>query len=237
MNKKALFADFFTTLNMLCGFIAILFIIKGNFITSIWLLFLAAVLDGVDGKIARQIHTDSTFGLQLDSLSDMVSFSVAPAVLVYQIKLHTLGIAGICVSFLPLIFSGIRLARFNTIQLTKPKQLYLGMPAPMATLTICSFIMFDQILPSPIDGLLLLAPVVIGTTVLMVSNLEFDKVPKLSLSKGYENTRNLSIFVLGLIFIPFFPEYVFFPLMIVYLCSAILRYFEHGEDQKREVTQ
>ena len=115
MKRRALLADFFTAINMLCGFLAILATIQKSFTTTVWLIFIAAIFDGLDGKVARKTHTDSTFGLQIDSLSDVVSFGIAPSVLVYEIHLHSFGVIGILISFLPLLSSAIRLARHNTI--------------------------------------------------------------------------------------------------------------------------
>ena len=224
MNRRALLADIFTALNMLCGFLAILVTIQKSFDRAVWLIFIAAIFDGLDGKVARKIHTDSTFGLQIDSLSDVVSFGIAPSVLVYEIHLHSLGIWGLIISFLPLLFSAIRLARHNAIGMTKPQKMYKGMPAPMATLTICSFIIVDRILPDLIANYRLLPLLVLFTSILMILKISYYKVPKLSFKEGTINTRNLIIFMGGLIFIPFFPEYIFFPLMLVYIVSGPLHW-------------
>ncbi len=232
MKHRALLADCFTILNMLCGFLAILQTFKHSFDNAVWLIFVAAIFDGLDGKVARKIHAESKFGLQIDSLSDVVSFGIAPSVLVYELHLHTLGIFSIPVSFLPLLFSAVRLARHNAIGMTGPQKMYVGMPAPMATLTICAFIIVDRVLPEVIAQYTLLAPLVVLISLLMICKIPYYKVPKLSLQESGTNTRNLIIFVGGLIFIPLFPEFVFFPLMIVYIVSGPLHWL--CENYRRE---
>ncbi|MCR4440113.1 MAG: CDP-diacylglycerol--serine O-phosphatidyltransferase [bacterium] len=233
MNRRALLADVFTALNMLCGFLGILAAVRGRWERALWLVFIAAIFDGLDGKFARAARSGQTsdFGLQLDSLSDVISFGVLPGVLAYEIFLNKLGVAGVAISFLPVLCSALRLARFNVLSMSVRSPFYVGLPAPMATLTICGFIWMDALLPDVIGGLRLLPVVVAGVSLLMVSRLPYDRMPHFAFSRGAANTRNLLIFLFGLVFIPLFPRHVFFPLMMVYVVAGIVRGLRGGPCQ------
>ncbi|RMF59707.1 MAG: CDP-diacylglycerol--serine O-phosphatidyltransferase, partial [Calditrichaeota bacterium] len=108
IHKKSIVPSLFTLLNLFFGFFAIVNAIKGNFVQASWLIVFAAVWDGIDGKVARLTHTYSDFGIQFDSITDVVSFGAAPAVLIYQVFLYKLGAAGVIISFVPLVFGAIR---------------------------------------------------------------------------------------------------------------------------------
>jgi len=218
-------ADVCTALNMFCGFLAILAAMRGWWTRALWLVFAAAIFDGLDGKLARSARSEkgSNFGLQLDSLSDVISFGVLPGVLSHEIFLKHMGVAGVVLSFLPVLCSALRLARFNVLSMAGASAFYVGMPAPMATLTICGFVWFDPLLPPAVGGLRLLPLVVASASLLMVSRLPYDKMPHFAFNRGLANTRNLLVFLFGLVFIPIFPRYVFFPLMMVYVLSGLVR--------------
>ncbi len=218
---------------MLCGFLAILSAVRGAWTRALWLAFLAAIFDGLDGKFARLAPAGkgTDFGLQLDSLSDVISFGVLPGVLSYEIFLKHMHVAGAVLGFMPVLCSALRLARFNVLSAKGSAQFYVGLPAPMGTLTVCSFIWLDPLLPAPVGGLRLLPVVLAAVCLLMVSRLPYDKMPALTFHRGWTNTRNLLIFLFGLVFIPFFPRYVFFPLMMVYVVAGLVRGLRGPEGQ------
>ena len=120
----------FTVGNMLCGFAAILASMQGRFAAAGWLIVLAGVLDGLDGRIARLAHATSEFGKEYDSLADVVSFGVAPAILVYQWRLVMLGRWGLALAFLFLVAGSVRLARFNVSTAKATKGFFTGLPIP-----------------------------------------------------------------------------------------------------------
>ena len=93
-NKYITVPNLFTTLNLFCGFLAVILILSDHLVYASWLIFAATVLDGLDGKIARASNNGSSFGLQMDSLSDLISSGMAPALLVYKAYLICLGISG-----------------------------------------------------------------------------------------------------------------------------------------------
>lgn len=111
--KRAL-PNFFTFGNMASGFFSVIAAHQGDFVSAVWLIGLAAICDTLDGVAARLTKTSSQFGIELDSIADVVSFGFAPAFLMYTLELHSLGIIGMIGSAIFLIAGGFRLARFNS---------------------------------------------------------------------------------------------------------------------------
>ena len=134
---RAVVPSLFTVLNMFSGFMSILHASRGEFIAASWFII------GGDLRRARRRHGPHheivvAFGVEFDSLSDVVSFGAAPSFLVYQIDLHRLDGVGVLVSSLPMIFGGLRLARFNWQLKGFDKDYFVGLPIPMSALTIVS---------------------------------------------------------------------------------------------------
>ncbi len=125
-----LIPSLFTVGNMLCGFAAVLHAIHGRLALAAWLLILAGVLDGLDGRIARLTHATSEFGKEYDSLADVISFGLAPAILVYQWGLWNLGRWGWATAFLFLVAGSVRLARFNVKAANGDRNYFTGLPIP-----------------------------------------------------------------------------------------------------------
>ncbi len=132
----------FTTANMLLGFYALLAGLEGQFQTAVLMLFAAACLDTLDGRIARVTGTASPFGKQYDSLADLVSFGLAPALLCYLWGLHELGRAGFAAPAAYLLCNAARLARFNVSPRTSDPAFFVGLPAPAAAGAIGSILFF-----------------------------------------------------------------------------------------------
>ncbi len=177
--SKAIFPNTFTSLNALCGFLAIIFISKGQADIGIYLIFAAAICDAIDGIIARLVGTSSKFGVELDSLSDIISFGAAPSFLVYQIFLAEYGITGMLISSSLLIFGSYRLARFN-IQLDdyQTKKEFSGLPIPTAALTLVAFAynFKNSLYPGSVQFYLLFILIII-LSLLMVSKVKYDSLP------------------------------------------------------------
>lgn len=129
MNIKNNIPNFFTFLNLALGIIAIIYIFYGNYYISALLILLAGLFDRFDGKLARKFNVDSSFGRELDSLCDLISFGVAPAILIWNIKLLRLGILGIAVIILFAVSGAYRLARYN---ITEFKGVFIGIPITVA---------------------------------------------------------------------------------------------------------
>ncbi|RKX27117.1 MAG: CDP-diacylglycerol--serine O-phosphatidyltransferase, partial [Candidatus Zixiibacteriota bacterium] len=125
-NYRGIFPGTFTMGNVVCGFLSILSSFEGNITTACWFVVLAGFLDALDGKVARLSGSASQFGVELDSLADFLSFGVAPAVLVYAIKLSSLGKWGWMISIVYIMAAAYRLARYNLLADTEEKKEFLG---------------------------------------------------------------------------------------------------------------
>lgn len=176
--------SFFTLMNLLCGFGAITQIFEENFEMAGWLIMLAAFFDALDGMMARLTNSTSIFGVELDSLSDIVSFGVAPALLVYVFGLEQFGLLGLLVSALPALCGAVRLARFNIqVELEGDKPNYFkGLPIPVQAAAIVALILnFDDassFSALSMGNMSLLMPLVAVLAILMVSTIPFDALPK-----------------------------------------------------------
>ncbi len=137
----------FTIASLFCGFYSILSAFKGDYVTAAYAILIAAVFDGLDGRVARLTGQTSTFGAELDSLCDMVSFGVAPALLAYLWALQPYGRYGWLAGFLFVATTALRLARFNTqaSEENAPKN-FVGLPCPAAAAMISASVLFGRYL-------------------------------------------------------------------------------------------
>src|SRR6195952_1949914 len=131
----------FTTAALFCGFYAIVMAMNQRFEHAAWAIFIAMVLDGLDGRVARLTNTQSEFGAQYDSLSDMVSFGAAPALVIYEWSLRGLGKLGWLAAFIYCAGAALRLARFNTNIEVVDKRYFQGLPSPAAAALVVGFVM------------------------------------------------------------------------------------------------
>lgn len=127
-----LLPSMFTVANMFCGWACIVYSMRGDFMTAAPFIGIATVLDLLDGRIARATGSTSDFGVEFDSLADIISFGVAPATLVFAWALEPLGQLGWAVAFLWLTAAAVRLARFNVQTKNSDKRYFVGMPSPAA---------------------------------------------------------------------------------------------------------
>lgn len=220
-NYKGIFPGTFTMGNVVCGFIAILSAFEGNITTACWFIILAGFLDGLDGKVARLSGGASRFGVELDSLADFLSFGVAPAVLVYTIKLNALGKWGWIISIVYMMAAAYRLARFNLLADTDEKKQFYGLPVPAAAFAVVSYIIFCYHLWEGIkfDGLLL--PMIIVLAFLMVSQVEYESVP--DRFSTTEDKIKGGLVLLGVIAVLFRPRLLLFPVVALYILTGMIR--------------
>lgn len=180
-SPKSIIANSITTLNILCGFVSIVFASQGDYKMAVIFVILAAIFDTLDGLIARLLNTSSRFGVELDSLSDVVSFGAAPAFLVYQSYAYQYGIWGILLSSSLLIFGALRLARFNImLEDISIKADFRGLPIPMAAITVSSFIYsyhHESGIVEPFNNFVI--PLIALLSLLMVSDVRYNALPKL----------------------------------------------------------
>jgi CDP-diacylglycerol--serine O-phosphatidyltransferase len=193
--------SFFTLMNLFSGFLAITQIAEGNFREACWLIVLAAFFDALDGFVARLTGGDSPFGVELDSLCDVVSFGTAPAFLIYAYGLSEYGFVGVVVAALPALCGAVRLARFNVMATPEKKGYFSGLPIPMPAMTIVALLLVVDdpqtfIRYSP-NELSLLFPIVILLSALMVTTIRFDAQPQPKRDYIRAHPRKFTLYLLG----------------------------------------
>ncbi len=179
---RAAVPSFFTLMNLFSGFMAITQIHDGRFDYACWLIVLAGFFDLLDGMMARLTNGQSLFGVELDSLSDIVSFGVAPSYLVYAFGLKDFGVFGLIVSSLPAICGAVRLARYNVNFDGEKEDTFDGLPTPAQAIIIVALILNVNDAGSfyrfSLSNLSVLIPIVFVLSGLMVSTISFDALPK-----------------------------------------------------------
>jgi len=181
-NLIYILPNLFTASSIFVGVISIVEASKGHFVLASWLVLLALIFDGLDGRVARMTNTTSQFGVEFDSLADIISFGIAPAMLLYFFVGHEFGRFGILVSALYVIFGAIRLARFNISTAKTDPNVFIGLPIPTAAVFISMWVLlFNKYdLQSYAVILLVLA---LGVAVLMVSNFRYPSFKKIELDR------------------------------------------------------
>jgi len=224
INKRFI-PNIFTVLNMYLGFSAIILIISGDPIRGAWFIFAAGMLDAFDGKLARGLGIESTFGTEFDSFADTVSFCVTSSLLIYTTwvdGLHPL--IAISLSFVPLLFGTIRLAKFNLITDDTPKQYFTGLTTPMYALILFGFILFtNQRFGTNGDPRIALA-LAISLGFAMISPIKLGKIPSLSLKLGFKNNARLLFAIIVFISIIIWQGLILFPILILYVLWSIINW-------------
>ncbi|GIT98477.1 CDP-diacylglycerol--serine O-phosphatidyltransferase [Sulfurovum sp. TSL1] len=174
--------NLFTASSIFVGVISMVEASKGNVVLASWLILLALVFDGLDGRIARMTNTTSQFGVEFDSLADIISFGIAPAMLLYFFTGDAFGRFGILVSALYVIFGAIRLARFNISTAKTDPNVFIGLPIPTAAIFVSMWILLFHKYTLEDYGIVLLF-LTLGIAVLMVSNFRYPSFKKVSLDK------------------------------------------------------
>jgi CDP-diacylglycerol--serine O-phosphatidyltransferase len=216
--------NLFTAMNMFCGFLSILSASEGNYNYAAWLIFVAAIFDALDGLVARLTNSSSELGVELDSLSDVVSFGAAPSFLLFKTYFFSFNAWGIIISSLPLIAGGFRLARFNIQLVGFSKSFFLGLPIPSCALTISSFVLafYNDGYTKPISDFII--PFVIILSYLMVSNIRYETLPAFSL-KGIKEKPFHFIFLIAAILIVIFLNKQ--GLFLVFVFMIVIGIFRH----------
>ncbi|MFT7400441.1 MAG: CDP-diacylglycerol--serine O-phosphatidyltransferase [Hydrogenophaga sp.] len=206
------------------GFYAIVMAMNGRFELATVALFLSMVLDSLDGRVARMTNTQSAFGEQMDSLSDMVSFGAAPALVAYIWTLSTLGRWGWIAAFVYLACAALRLARFNVNTGVVDKRFFQGLPSPAAAALVAGFIwlMTDLEIPSG-DATWAMFAITLFAGLTMVTNVPFYSFKDLSLKKSVPFAA-IVLVALGIAVINIHPPTVLFGLFVVYGLSGYAIY-------------
>lgn len=215
--------SFFTLMNLFCGFLAIISISEGRLFFGAWLIVSAGLFDALDGFMARLSNATSQFGIELDSISDVVSFGVAPGFLLYSFGLNELPFVGIILSALPPLCGAVRLARFNVDAQNAPADFFKGLPTPAQAIMLAAFYLtfYDklELFEGFKNGLnTVLIPVIVVLSFLMVSTIPFDKMPSFDKQSIRKYKGRLFLFLLYGIIIVLFQE---IGLMIVFSAFII----------------
>jgi CDP-diacylglycerol---serine O-phosphatidyltransferase len=216
-----LLPNLFTTASLFSGFYAIVQAMNGAFEIAAIAIFVAMVLDGLDGRIARLTHTQSEFGAQYDSLSDMVSFGAAPALVMYVWALKDLGKLGWIAAFVYCAGAALRLARFNTNIDVIDKRYFQGLPSPMAAALLAGLVwVFDDL---GIDRELWLSIIAWVFTmfagITMVTNVPFYSFKEFNVKKAVPFWV-VAVFAAGFAVISLQPSVVLFLLVLGYSVSG-----------------
>ncbi len=214
----------FTTASLFAGFYAIVQAMNGSFELVAPAIFIAMVLDALDGRVARLTHTESAFGTQYDSLVDMVSFGLAPALIMYEWALSGMGRLGWLAAFLYAVGAGLRLARFNTQVGIADKRYFTGLPSPAAAALVMGFIWVLHSYGIPgrdISILALLVTVVAGG--LMVSNIRFRSFKDIDLRGRVQFVTVLAL-PLAIVLIVLDPPQILFYAFLAYALSGPVAY-------------
>ena len=216
-----LLPNLFTTAALFAGFYAIVQAMNGRFEVAAIAIYVAMVLDGLDGRVARMTHTTSEFGAQYDSLSDMVCFGAAPALVVYEWALRGMGKLGWIAAFVYCAGAALRLARFNTNIDVVDKRYFQGLPSPMAAAFVAGLVwVFDDL---GIDRELWLSVIAWIVTmfagITMVTNLPFYSFKDINLKKAVPFWV-VALFAAGLAVVSLKPSVVLFLLVLGYAVSG-----------------
>ncbi len=219
----------FTLGNLFFGFWSIVSAFNGNFRWAGWFIVFAGILDMLDGRVARLSKTNTRFGAELDSLVDVISFGVAPALLMYFLDFSGAGRFAWVLCYFYVVAVALRLARFNVLSAGKPASpWFTGMPSPSAGMTLAVYYPFSQTewyraslayLDLQHEGLVVL---MLLLALLMVSNVRYPKLPRIGIHSArgiFGLAVHLTILLGGLLV----PEYFLFPLGLTYMIFGITR--------------
>ncbi|MDP4219225.1 MAG: CDP-diacylglycerol--serine O-phosphatidyltransferase [Bacteroidota bacterium] len=237
---RSVIPSLFTVMNLFSGFIAIkTAFMDADFEKAGWFIVLGALFDTLDGFMARLTHSASEFGVELDSLADVVTFGVAPSAIIYKLYFYQFETIGILIAALPTICGALRLARFNVQLVGFDKDYFKGLPIPSAAILIVSFVTFyflrgepAFLSPAGMEGAMF--TVVIGASLMMVSTVKYETLPKPSLRAIKAEPAKFvvvisaivaSIITKGSAIFPFFLAFIIFGLIraIVVRLKRVLR--------------
>ncbi len=219
----------FTLGNLLFGIWAIVMAYRGNFAQAAWFIMFAGVLDMLDGRVARLSGTGTKFGAELDSLVDVISFGVAPAMIMFFLEFQGGGKFGWLVCYMYVVAVAIRLARYNVQHGTGKPGWFTGMPSPSAGMTLAVYYPFSQTdwyreslsyLNFQREGLTIL---MVLLALLMVSTVKYPRFPAIGF-KTIKGVLGLLLHLVILVCALAFPSYFLFPLGLSYLTFGLVRH-------------
>jgi CDP-diacylglycerol---serine O-phosphatidyltransferase len=211
-----------TLCGMFMGFYSILSSLTGSYIHASWAIIIAMIFDGLDGWVARLTHSTTRFGIELDSLSDLVAFGVAPAVMLYTWSLAPFGRIGWAIAFLFMACGALRLARYNVQMGSTESKSFTGMPIPAAATIVATLVIFYHEMweTKPVKNYYILILIFI-LAVLMVSTLRFHGAKELDFSKRKPFWILVAIVVVFTLIV-IHPPIALFMFAMIYLFGGII---------------
>ena len=215
--------NLFTTASLFAAFMCVTYSINGNFHAAALSIFFSALLDGLDGKVARLTNTTSQFGVEYDSLADVVAFGMAPSILAWTWQLQSFGRVGMAISFLFVACAALRLARFNVDVAVVSKKFFIGLPTPAAGCTLAAFVLFIPFMPAFLLDYLpqITIAVCFCVPLLMVSRVRYFSFKEYAFIKAYP-FRVLVGAILLLVLLFSNPYFWLFIFILLYLIVGIL---------------
>lgn len=218
----------FTLLNMFLGFLAIISVVEGNYVRAAYLIIGAAIVDALDGKLARWIQQPSQFGAELDSLADTVSFCLAPALLIWALYVRDLHpVLGALIAGAPLYFGTLRLARYNVGQHSKPQSYFEGLPSPVNALAVVALVLYYYEHGQSAAKVVL--PMIMATSFLMISPIRYPKTPRFTFHAGIGNTIYLIAIITTLAALPIFGGRAVLPVVSIYILNGLVRWLTRAD--------
>lgn len=215
-----LLPNLLTTASLFGGFYAIIASIQGRYEAGAVAIFVSTFFDGLDGKIARYTNTTSDFGTEYDSLSDLVAFGVAPAILAFQLALATFGRLGWLASFTYVVCGALRLARFNVQKDTIGSKYFKGLPTPAAASFIASFVLFTTVIGwGAKSNNMVIIILIYFLSFLMVSNIRYPSFKEFDL-KRQKSFHVLVAIILVFLVIAYKPKVMLFMVLTVYVIAG-----------------
>jgi CDP-diacylglycerol---serine O-phosphatidyltransferase len=230
-----LIPSLFTTGNLICGFFSLISTFNGEYYQAALFIIFANILDGLDGMIARLTKTTSQFGVELDSLADLVSFGLAPAVLVYYWALVPWGTWGWLAACLYAVCGALRLARFNVQVKNVEKSHFVGLPIPAAAEMIVATIIMYYFLggEGAAHKQIILLLVIYALAALMVSNVRYFSFKQVALKKKHPDWLLVPAILFIIVCIAV-PEIMFFSSFLLYTLSGPLLWLLTTYKRRRE---
>ena len=219
--KKGIYIlpSLFTTGNVFCGFYAFIAVLNEKFYVAGVAIVVAIIFDALDGRVARLTKTTSEFGVQYDSLADVISFGMAPALLAYAWVLQPFGRLGWMAAFLFLLCGALRLARFNVTKPDIQGDHFIGLPIPAAAAVIASIVIaFEDLFETRLDPMIMVT-VVYLLAFLMVSNIKYPAFKKFEFKKRVTFTRFLFV-ILFIYVLATIPRVALFVLSFIYALAG-----------------
>lgn len=225
---RSVYPSFFTLMNLFSGFLAIIMIYEGKLINGAWLIVLAAFFDALDGFMARLTNGDSDFGIELDSISDVVSFGAAPGFLIYAFAFSdSTNMALPIIAALPVLCGAIRLARFNVNAKIEPSSYFIGLPIPAQAMILVAFFLTFQGSPELFEGFKhgvnsVIITIIIVLSLLMVSTVPFDKVPRFNKEYMRQNRGLVFLFIVYALTILVLQEYGLIIVFTIFILRGLI---------------